>query len=127
MKNLSLTFGFVKIPVSDFAKSTAYYRDVLGLEEDFAVEKYGWAQYSAGTASICLYVTGMGGGDVKPGIDTGIQLRVNDAKAAHALITSRGGKVSALNSGDDGTVGFAVTDPDGNKISIVQVPAEVAD
>lgn len=124
MKNLGISFGFVKIPVTNFAKSAAFYRDVLGLEEDFAVEQYGWAQYSAGNASICLYAAGMGGGNGKPGTDTGIQLRVTDGKAAHAAITQRGGEVGELNTGDDGTVSFDVTDPDGNTLSIAQVPTE---
>ncbi len=104
--------------------STTFYRAVLGLSEDFAVEQYGCAQYDAGTASICLYVVGLGGGDAKPGIDTGIQLRVTDAKAAYSLIGNRGGKLGDLNSGDDGTVGFDVFDPDGNKLSIAQVPTD---
>ena len=124
MKNLGVSFGFVKIPVSDFARSTAFYREVLGLDEDFAVEQYGWAQYSVGAASICIYVAGLGGGETKPGIDTGIQLRVTDAKAAYALIKARGGKLGELNSGDDGTVEFDVSDPDGNKLAIAQVPIE---
>lgn len=124
MKNLGLSFGFVKIPVTDFARATAFYRDVLGLEEQFAVEQYGWAQYDVGGTGLCLYVAGMGGGDGKPGVDTGIQLRVSDARAAHALIIQRGGKPGELNAGDDGTVAFTVTDPDGNQLSIAQVPTE---
>jgi AraC-like DNA-binding protein/catechol 2,3-dioxygenase-like lactoylglutathione lyase family enzyme len=124
MKNLGISFGFVKIPVTQFAKSAAFYRDVLGLEEQFAVEQYGWAQYDVGGTGLCLYQVGMGGGQGKPGIDTGIQLRVNDAKAAHALITQRGGTTDPIHTGDDGTIGFSVTDPDGNTLSIAQVPAE---
>jgi AraC-like DNA-binding protein/catechol 2,3-dioxygenase-like lactoylglutathione lyase family enzyme len=122
MKNLGISFGFVKIPVTDFAKSTAFYREVLGLEEHFAVEQYSWAQYGVGDAAICLYVPGMGAGGGPPGIDTGIQLRVTDALAAHALLTQRGGKPSHPQKGDDGTVLFDIADPDGNVLSIAQVP-----
>jgi catechol 2,3-dioxygenase-like lactoylglutathione lyase family enzyme len=124
MKSLGITLGFVKIPVTDFNKSAAFYRDVLGLDEQFAVEEYGWAQYDIGGTGLCLYQIGKGGGQGTPGIDTGIQLRVNDAKAAHALITQRGGNPGKINTGDDGTIAFAITDPDGNKLSVAQVPTE---
>jgi hypothetical protein len=43
----------------------------------------------------------MGGGDNTPGIDTGIQLRVNDARTARAVIQTRGAKPGAIHSGDD--------------------------
>jgi AraC-like DNA-binding protein/catechol 2,3-dioxygenase-like lactoylglutathione lyase family enzyme len=132
MKTLGVTLGHIKVPVTDLARSAAFYRDVLGLEEDFAVEQYGWAQYGAGDAAICLSVVGrskfptddavLGGPTARPGIDTGIQLRVTDARAAHAAIVQRGGKVGELHAGDDGSVGFGVADPDGNKLHVAQVP-----
>lgn len=110
--------GFIKIPVGDFAKACAFYRDSLGLKEDFAVEAYGWAQYSTGSVPICLYKEGMGGGEGKPGGETGVQLRVKDAKAAHAHLKDYAGELS---EGDDGTVAFKVTDPDGNSMQVAQV------
>jgi predicted enzyme related to lactoylglutathione lyase len=124
MKNLGISLGFVRILISDFQKSAVFYRDVLGLTEDFAVEQYGWTQYNVGAASICTYVVDPNGNEGKPGVDTGMQLRVTDAKAAYELITSRGGKPGKLNTGDDGTVQFTITDPDGNKLSVAQVPTE---
>ncbi|MCB9895959.1 MAG: VOC family protein [Planctomycetes bacterium] len=109
--------GFIKIPVSDFAKACAFYRDSLGLMEDFAVAEFGWAQYSSGSVPICLYKEGMGGGDGKPGSETGVQLRVKDARAAHKHLKAHAGE---LVTGDDGTITFRVTDPDGNKLQIAQ-------
>jgi hypothetical protein len=61
---------------------------------------------------------------VKESPDVGIQLRVTNAKGAHGLIAQRGGKVSDLHTGDDGTVGFDVIDPDGNQLSVAEVPNE---
>lgn len=113
-----VSVGFIKVPVGDFARACTFYRDSLCLHEDFAVEAFGWAQYSTGSIPICLYKVGMGGGDGKPGGETGIQLRVTDAKAAHAHLKKHAGE---LNIGDDGTVTFNVTDPDGNKLQIAQV------
>jgi catechol 2,3-dioxygenase-like lactoylglutathione lyase family enzyme len=113
-----LTVGFVKIPVSDFKQACRFYRDRLGLKEDFAAEAYGWAQYATGSVPICLYQEGMGGGAGKPGVDTGLQLRVADARAAYAHLKDF---ASDFGEGDDGSVGFTLSDPDGNKFQILQV------
>ena len=115
---MSYTLGLVKIPVSDFARATAFYRDVLGLTETFAAAEYGWAQYDAGPVPLCLYTVGLGGGT--PGGDTGLQLRTEDAAAAHARLAGHAGP---LQTGDDGTVTFDFTDPDGNRLQVAQVPA----
>ena len=66
------TVGFVRVPVSDFGRACAFYRDTLGLHEDFAVTDYGWAQYGTDTVPICLYQAGMGGGEGEPGGETGL-------------------------------------------------------
>lgn len=110
--------GFVKIPVANFTRARAFYRDTLGLKEEFAVEDFGWAQYSTASVPICLYVEGMGGGAGKPGVDTGVQLRVKNAKAAFEHLKEY---ASNHGEGEDGTVTFMLTDPDGNTIQIAQV------
>ena len=110
--------GFVKIAVADFARACEFYRDTLRLREDFAVEEYGWAQYATGSVPICLYKAGMGGGDGTPGGDANIQLRVKDARAAFEQVKEFASK---FGEGDDGTVTFTLTDPDGNTIQIAQV------
>ena len=106
--------------MSDLARATAFYRNVLGLPETFAAAEYGWAQYDTGPVPLCLYTVGLGGGDGTPGGDTGVPLRTDDAAAAHARL---GGHAGPLQVGDDATVGFDVTDPDGNRLRIAQVPA----
>lgn len=116
-----VSVGFVKVPVSDVRRAADFYRDVLGLTEDFVVAEYGWAQMSTGTIPICLYVPGMGGGTRAPGGDTGIQLRVADARAAHAAAAAAGGVDGDLMAGDDGTASFTARDPDGNLVQVAQV------
>ena len=110
--------GFVKIPVSDFERSRSFYRDTLGLEEAFAVAEFGWAQYETGTVPICLYVPGAGGGSRKPGGDTGVQLRVANARAAYEALQDH---ASQYGEGEDGTVSFVLIDPDGNAFQVAQV------
>lgn len=112
------SIGFVKIPVTDFGRACAFYRDTLGLTEEFAVEAYGWAQYATGNVPICLYVEGLGGGAGTPGGESGIQLRVPDARAAYEALKAH---ARDYGEGDDGSVGFTLVDPDGNAIQITQV------
>ena len=110
--------GFVKVPVSDFDAARAFYRDQLGLKEDYAFPEYGWAQFATGSIPICLYKPGMGGGGGTPGGETGIQLRVADARAAREHLAEA---ASAMIEGDDGSVSFTVQDPDGNELQISQL------
>ena len=113
--------GLVKIPVSDFKRATAYYRDVLGLEEEFAVEDYGWAQYKTGGVPLCLYVKGMGGGEGTPGGDAGFHLTVGDVRAYYEQIQNRGGETASEIVGSaDGGLFFVIRDPDGNTFKVLQ-------
>ncbi len=121
MKSLNPAIQLIKIPVTDFARARAFYRDTLGLEEEFAVEAYGWAQYKTGSLPLCIYAVGMGGGDGKPGGETNFHLTVDDAKKAYAILQQRGAKLPCeLLSSNDGCSFFMVADPDGNTFKIMQ-------
>ncbi len=123
-KRLSMsnfTIGLVKIPVTNFEVSTHYYREVLGLEEEFAVEAYGWAQYKTTNVPLCLYVVGQGGGDGKPGEEVGFHLVVDNIETIYAAIKHRGGQVASeiVNSADGGKF-FVLRDPDDNTFKVLQ-------
>jgi len=121
MKSLNPAVSLIKIPVSDFNRARGFYRDVLGLEEEFAVEEYGWAQYKAGELPICLYVVGKGGGDGTPGGEINFHLAVDNAPQAYALLQQRGCSLPCeLVKSDDGGSFFMVADPDGNTFKICQ-------
>ena len=120
MQTAGVNVGLVKIPVSDFERATAWYREGLCLEEQFAVAEYGWAQYATGNLPLCLYAEGRGGGSGSPGGDTGIHLAVSDAPALHARFASSGlSGLGELHTGDDGSTFFEVTDPDGNLLKVI--------
>lgn len=115
------TIGLVKIPVTDFEAATAYYRETIGLEEEFAVEAYGWAQYKTGNLPLCLYVVGMGGGDGTPGHEVGFHLKVDDAQTFYDAIKTRGGQfASEIVESNDGGKFFLLQDPDGNTFKVIQ-------
>ena len=117
----SFKIGLVKIPVTDFKSATAYYREVIGLEEEFAVEAYGWAQYKTGNLPLCLYVTGQGGGDGTPGEEIGFHLQVDQIESFYVTIKERGGRVgSEIVTSSDGGMFFMLCDLDNNRFKVVQ-------
>ena len=117
----NFTIGLVKIPVTNFEVSTHFYREVIGLEEEFSVEAYGWAQYKTNNVPLCLYVIGQGGGDGKPGEEVGFHLVVDNIETVYAAIEQRGGQAASdiVNSADGGKF-FILRDPDGNTFKIIQ-------
>lgn len=115
-----ISIGLVKIPVTDFERATHYYREVVGLEEEFAVEEYGWAQYKTGNLPICLYVTGMGGGEGVPGHEIGFHLVVDEIEAFYAGIAERGDQFATeIVASADGGKFFVLRDPDGNTFKVM--------
>ena len=112
--------GLIKIPVTDFDKATAYYREVIGLEEEFAVAEYGWAQYKTGNLPLCLYVVGMGGGEGTPGHEVGFHLTVNDIQAFYDQLAAHGAQfASEIVGSADGGQFFMLQDPDGNTFKVI--------
>lgn len=111
----------VKVPVTDVAKSAAFYRDALGLTEDFTAPEYGWAQYATGAVPLCLYVPGKGGGNGVPGHCDSVNLAVRNPAKLHEEIAGRWkGPLGALMKDGDGELTFEIKDPDGNTIRFVQ-------
>ena len=112
---------FIKVPVTDLAAARVFYRDILGLPEDFAVEDYGWAQYDLGPVPLCLYVSGMGGGEGTPGGEAGFHLQHPDLNAAVKALTEAGHPpVTDIEEGDDGSCSVTLRDPDGNTFKVLQ-------
>ena len=115
----SAAIALVKLPVTDFERARHFYRDVLGLSEDFAVEEYGWAQFATGSIPLCLFVSGKGGGDAAGGGDSGIQLRIANAAIAYEQLAEF--VEGDLEVGDDGSKSFLLRDPDGNGLQVLQL------
>ncbi len=119
MSNL-LDVKMVKIPVSDIEKAVPFYRDVLGLQEDFVVAEYGWAQFSAGNLPVALYVPGMGGGDGEAGKADCLHFSTSDEAGMRDQLTKAGvDPETHLHRGNDDTAFFELQDPDGNQFKIV--------
>ncbi|MCA9915412.1 MAG: VOC family protein [Anaerolineae bacterium] len=116
----NITVQMVKIPVSDIDKAVPFYRDTLGLTEEFIVPEYGWAQFKAADVPLALYVPGMGGGNGKAGEADCLHLAITDADAFRVQLVAGGIEPDGCyHQGNDGSAYFEVQDPDGNTFKVM--------
>ena len=111
----------IKIPVTDVEVSAKFYVEVLGLDEEFVVADYGWAQLHAGNLPIALYEEGKGGGTAKAGSTDHMQFAVSDFDALKQSLTVHDiDPDKHFHTGADGTKFYLFNDPDGNTIQVMQ-------
>ena len=113
--------GQIAITVSDVAKATAFYRDVLGLKFLFPAGP-NLAFLAVGSVRIML-TTPQGHGEA--GRNSILYFKVTDVVAAHAAIVARGAvnerapQFTAKLPDHDLWIGF-VRDPDGNLVGLME-------
>lgn len=117
---VKLNVQMVKIPVSDIARAVPFYRDVLGLSEDFVMADYGWAQLRAGNLPIALYVPSMGGGNGAVGQTDFVHFITSHVEEfREQLHNANIDPDKHLHTGDDNSQYFELSDPDGNTFKIM--------
>lgn len=111
----------VGIPVTDQDRALDFYVGTLGLDKrlDQPVPRLGgrWIEVAVpgSTTTIALVPGGT------TGVETGIRLTTTDAAALHGELRERGVEVGELLRWGEGVPPmFAVHDPDGNRIEIVE-------
>jgi catechol 2,3-dioxygenase-like lactoylglutathione lyase family enzyme len=131
------TLEVVVVPVADVDRAKAFYADQMGFNVDHDTTVSGgqmrFVQLTP-RGSGCSIVLGKGLVDMAPGSLKGLQLVVNDIKAARAELAGRGvpiGEVLVYDAGgprperegdDLNNVGFAYfNDPDGNGWALQQI------
>ena len=135
---MNWTLEVVVVPVTDVDRAKAFYADKLGFEVDHDTkisEDYHLVQLTP-PGSGCSIVVGRGVVDMTPGSLKGLQLVVNDLRAARASLVERGvevGEVQVVGASgprpaQDGesldNVGFIFfSDPDGNGWAVQQISA----
>lgn len=109
---------FVYCTVSDIGASVEFYRDVIGLEEEFVDEEMGWAEFALPPTTLALgqdseeFPTSPGGGG------TTVALAVDDVEAALEELREEGMTVE-MEAFDSGVCDMAVVgDPDDNPIML---------
>lgn len=122
------TLEVVVLPVSDIARSIAFYRDQVGfhLDHDTTNEWMHVVQLTP-TGSGCSIVFGdlPSQNEMAPGSMRALHLVVSDAAAARAELVERGVECSEIMSFDDrdGATFFGFSDPDGNTWAVQQIRA----
>ena len=126
----------VVVPVSDVERAKSFYSEKLGFNVDHDTQAGPDMRVVQLTppGSGCSIVVGTGMTDMVPGSVKGLQLVVNDVRAAHAQLVDRGVEVSGIrvftNEGqrpvqdDDelNNVGFVYfSDPDGNTWAVQEI------
>jgi catechol 2,3-dioxygenase-like lactoylglutathione lyase family enzyme len=121
---MDLKLELVAIPVTDVDRAKAFYTDKLGFNADHDHQVSDEMRFVQLTppGSACSIALGVGITDAEPGAVRGMQLVCEDAQKVHDLLASRGVEVSDVEEFPWGAFVF-LSDPDGNKWSIQQLPA----
>jgi catechol 2,3-dioxygenase-like lactoylglutathione lyase family enzyme len=132
------TLEVVQVPVSDVDRAKAFYADEVGFGVDHDTALGDGQRFAQLTppGSGCSIVISTGMTKMAPGTQEGLQLVVNDVRAARAELAGRGVDVSEVQVyGEDGVrparddddlnnVGFCFfVDPDGNGWAVQQITA----
>jgi predicted enzyme related to lactoylglutathione lyase len=112
------TIGYINLAVRDYARSVAFYRDVLGLPLLLEDSQFEFAQFDAGTVRFAV----VGGPESKKMRDArggdfhaGIAFCVPDVDAAHRMLAARGVRFTMTPSKQPwGGYMALYADPDGN-------------
>ena len=120
------TLEVIVLPVSDIARSIAFYRDQVGfhLDHDTTNEWMHVVQLTpAGSGCSIVFGDLPSQNEMAPGSMRALQLVVSDATAGRAELVGRGVECSELMSfGDqDGGTFFGFSDPDGNTWSVQEL------
>lgn len=119
--------GHVALRVSDVERSLRFYRDQLGLEEAFRIERDGslWLVYVKlpdGT-----FVELFPGYEGRAHLDEGkvgvahVCLLVDDAVETAEALRARGVETDEVRKGRSGCLQFFVADPDGHRIELMEI------
>lgn len=135
---MNWTLEVIVVPVTDLDRARTFYEDGLGFKVDHDTRMGETRRIAQLTppGSGCSIVLGTGLTRMEPGSLQGLQLVVNDLRAAHAQLSERGVEVGPVQvmgeSGmrpatDDDALNFAgfifFKDPDGNGWAIQQIDA----
>lgn len=136
---MNWTLEVIVVPVTDIDRAKSFYADQIGfhVDHDTRISAAVRVVQLTPPGSGCSIVISQGMHEMMPGSLKGLQLVVNDVRAAHAHLAGRGVSASPVQFfGRDGTVreaqdaddlnnsGFVFfNDPDGNAWAVQQITA----
>ena len=113
----------VIIPVSDVDRAKAFYVDQVGFNADHdqvVTDDLRFVQLTP-PGSACSIAFALGLTDAEPGSVKGLQIVVDDARAAHDHLVAQGVEVGDVEHLAWGSFVY-FTDPDGNAWSVQELP-----
>ena len=113
----------VIIPVSDVDRAKAFYVDQVGFNADHdqvVTDDLRFVQLTP-PGSACSIAFGLGLTDAEPGSVKGLQIVVDDARAAYDHLVAQGVEVGDVEHLAWGSFVY-FTDPDGNAWSVQELP-----
>jgi catechol 2,3-dioxygenase-like lactoylglutathione lyase family enzyme len=114
----------VAVPVTDQDRSKALLEQ-FGLETHLDTELqpgFRWVEMRPPGADTTLSLV-LAGDGLPAGIDTGIRLATDDARAAHKMVQELGLEAGDLLDWETAPLMFAFRDPDGNQFYVTQKPS----
>jgi catechol 2,3-dioxygenase-like lactoylglutathione lyase family enzyme len=120
---MEMKLELVGVPVSDVDRAKAFYTEKLGFNADFDQRVNDSLRFVQLTppGSACSICIGEGLTKMEPGSIDMLQMVVPDAQQVHDDLVGRGVEVSDVQVLDWGTFVY-VSDPDGNKWALQQLP-----
>ncbi|MEV4107680.1 VOC family protein [Nonomuraea sp. NPDC049695] len=113
----------IGVPVTDQDRAVEFYVGTLGLEKrlDAPVEQLGgrWIEVAPPGAVTAIALVPAGPGKAA-GVETGVRLTTADAASLHKELVARGVDVGELLLWEGIPPMFALRDPDGNGLEIVE-------
>ncbi len=125
MKGLATRVWVVGIPVANFDRSMAFYRDLLGFKVQLEARMFNWIELGPDEPLCKIGLAEVKGNEKgrKPGGATGITLDTDDIQEFHRRLTTRGVKFTLPPSRQPwGGMMGEFLDPDGNELTIVEDP-----
>jgi len=108
----------ISVGVSDFERAIEWYKDVLGLELVYKLDKYGWCEMATPTKHVTIWLGQTA--EVKPGSTTPT-FGVLDIDAARKYLESKDVRFDGDTYEIEGIVRLCMFyDPDGNSYMLAQ-------
>ena len=125
MSNVTMRLELIPVPVSDVDRAKAFYTEQAGFAADHDHEVSDEIRFVQLTppGSSCSISIGGGLTQMAPGSLEGLQLVVDDARAARDELAGRGVDVSDVQDFPWGRFVF-FSDPDGNRWAVQEIQAQ---
>ena len=128
---MEMKLELVPIPVTDVDRAKAFYVEQLGFVGDVDVTPADGVRVvqvtPPGSACSIGFGTGLPVYDAPPGSIRGLHLVVADIEKARAELVDRGVDVGAVTDVGGGVLYAGLADPDGNTLTLQQMPWRTGD